>query len=55
MRAEAARVIVRGPDLELMRACAGDLLAAGNIGQLSFVPTPGGELTSEVTLATPAG
>jgi valyl-tRNA synthetase len=50
MRAEAARVIVRGPDLELMRACAQDLLAAGNIGQLSFVPTPGGELTSEVTL-----
>jgi hypothetical protein len=51
MRAEAARVIVRGPDLELMRACARDLLSAGNIGKLSFVPTPGGELTTEVTLA----
>jgi hypothetical protein len=38
-----------------MRACAGDLLAAGNIGQLSFVPTPGGELTIEVTLTAPAG
>jgi valyl-tRNA synthetase len=51
MRAQAARVIVRGPDLELMRACARDLLSAGNIGKLSFVPTPGGELTTEVTLA----
>ena len=51
MRAEASRVIVRGPDDELMRACAGDLLAAGNIAKLSFVPTPGGELTTEVTLA----
>jgi valyl-tRNA synthetase len=55
MRAEAARVIVRGPDGELMRACAGDLLAAGNIDKLSFVPTPGGEVTTEVTLAAPAG
>jgi valyl-tRNA synthetase len=55
MRAEASTVIVRGPDLELMRACADDLLAAGNIGKLSFVPTPGGEPTTEVTLATPAG
>jgi valyl-tRNA synthetase len=55
MRAEAALVIVRGPDLELMRAAARDLLAAGNIGKLSFVPTPGGELTTEVTLATPSG
>jgi valyl-tRNA synthetase len=53
MRAEATQVIVRGPDLELLRACAGDLRAAGNIGQLSFLPTPGGELTTEVTLATP--
>jgi valyl-tRNA synthetase len=55
MRAEASTVIVRGPDLELMRACADDLLAAGNIGKLSLVPTAGGELTAEVTLATPAG
>jgi valyl-tRNA synthetase len=53
MRAEAARVIVRGPDLELMRACAGDLRAAGNIAELSFAGTPGGELTTEVTLAAP--
>ena len=51
MRAEAARVVVRGPDDELMRASAGDLRAAGNIGELSFVPMPGGELTTEVTLA----
>jgi valyl-tRNA synthetase len=55
MRAEASQVIVRGPDLELMRACARDLVAAGNIGKLSLVPTPGGELTTEVTLAAPAG
>jgi valyl-tRNA synthetase len=55
MRAEAERVIVRGPDLELMRACAADLLAAGNIGKISFVPTPGGELTTEVALATLGG
>jgi valyl-tRNA synthetase len=54
MRAEAAQVIVRGPDDELMRASAGDLRAAGSITTLSFVPTPGGEVTTEVTLAAPA-
>ena len=54
MRAEAARVVVHGPDAELVHACAGDLLAAGNIAEFSFVPTPGGELTTEITLAAPA-
>ena len=53
MRAEASRVIVLGPDDELMRACAGDLLAAANITELSFVPTPDGEVATEVTLAAP--
>jgi valyl-tRNA synthetase len=53
MRAEAARVVVRGPDAEVLLACAGDLRAAGNIDDLSVVPAPGGEPTTEVTLAAP--
>ncbi len=56
MRAEAARVIVRGPGdaADAVRASEGDLRAAGNIADFSFVPVPGGgELATEVTLADP--
>jgi valyl-tRNA synthetase len=51
MRAEAARVIVRGPEADLPRACADDLRAAGNIAVLTFAPAPDGELATEVALA----
>jgi valyl-tRNA synthetase len=54
MRAEAARVVVHGPDAEVVLASAGDLRAAGNIEDFSVVPAPGGEPTTEVTLAAPA-
>jgi valyl-tRNA synthetase len=57
MRAEAARVIVRLPSAEAadaVRASEDDLRAAGNIADFSFVLAPGGELTTEVTLAEPA-
>jgi len=53
MRAEAARVVVRGPG-EAVDAAAlseGDLRAAGNVADLSFVLAAGGELATEVTLA----
>jgi valyl-tRNA synthetase len=56
MRAEAARVIVRGPGdaAEAVRASEGDLRAAGNIADFSFVLVPGGGgLATEVTLADP--
>ena len=55
MRAEAARVIVRGPAYaaDAVRLAEGDLRAAGNIADLSFVLVPGGELATEVTLADP--
>jgi len=59
MRAEAARVVVRGPDWaeDAVRATEGDLRAAGNIADLSFVRVLGGDLGSvatKVTLAEPA-
>ncbi len=56
MRAEAARVIVRGPGdaADAVRASEGDLRAAGNIADFSFVLVPGGGgLATEVTLADP--
>jgi valyl-tRNA synthetase len=55
MRAEAARVIVRGPAhaADAVRLAEGDLRAAGNIADLSFVLVPGGELATKVTLADP--
>ena len=55
MRAEAARVIVRGPGdaADAVRASEDDLRAAGNIADFSFVLVPGGELATEVTLADP--
>ena len=55
MRAEAARVIVRGPAQadDAVRLTGGDLRAAGNIADLSFVLVPGGELATEVALADP--
>ena len=55
MRAEAARVIVRGPSgaVDAVRLTEDDLRAAGNIADLSFVLVPGGELATEVTLADP--
>ena len=55
VRAEAARVVVHGPDAEVVLASAGDLRAAGNIADFSVVPAPGGEPTTEVTLAAAAG
>jgi valyl-tRNA synthetase len=56
MRAEAARVVVRGPDdaADAVRASEGDLRAAGNIADFSFVLAPGAAgLATEVTLADP--
>ena len=55
MRAEAARVIVRGPAwvADVVRLSEGDLRAAGNMADLSFALVPGGELATEVTLADP--
>jgi valyl-tRNA synthetase len=49
MRAEAARVVVRGPDEAAVRASESDLRAAGNIADFSFTPAP--ELGTEVILA----
>jgi valyl-tRNA synthetase len=49
MRAEAARVVVRGPDEDTVLASESDLRAAGNIADFSFAPGP--ELTVDVTLA----
>jgi len=56
MRAEAARVVVRGPAdaADAVRVSADDLRAAGNVADFSFVLVPGGELATEVTLAEPA-
>jgi valyl-tRNA synthetase len=51
IRAEAARVVVRGPDEAAVRASEDDLRAAGNITDFAFELTPGGELAAEVTLA----
>jgi valyl-tRNA synthetase len=53
MRAEAERVVVRGPDEGAVRAAESDLRAAGNIADLSFLPAADGELSAEVTLAAP--
>jgi valyl-tRNA synthetase len=49
MRAEAARVVVRGPDEAAVRGSESDLRAAGNIADFSFTPAP--ELGTEVILA----
>jgi valyl-tRNA synthetase len=49
IRAEAARVVVRGPDEAAVRASERDLRAAGNIADFSFEYAPG--LGTEVTLA----
>jgi valyl-tRNA synthetase len=49
IRAEAARVVVRGPDEAAVRASEPDLRAAGNI--TDFVFEPAAELETEVTLA----
>ena len=51
MRAEAERVVVRGPDEAAVRAAEPDLRAAGNIADFMFVSSPDGELRTEVTLA----
>jgi valyl-tRNA synthetase len=51
IRAEAARVVVRGPDEAVVRASEPDLRAAGNIADFSFEYAP--ELGTEVTLAEP--
>jgi valyl-tRNA synthetase len=50
IRAEAERVVVRGPDEAAVRASESDLRAAGNVTDFSFVHVPDGELTVEVTL-----
>jgi valyl-tRNA synthetase len=49
IRAEAARVVVRGPDEAAVRAGEPDLRAAGNIADFSFEQAQ--ELETEVTLA----
>jgi valyl-tRNA synthetase len=49
IRAEAERVVVRGPDEAAVRASESDLLAAGNIADFSFEQAPA--LATEVTLA----
>jgi valyl-tRNA synthetase len=51
IRAEAARVVVRGPDEAAVRASESDLRAAGNIADFSFTRAPDGALATEVTLA----
>jgi len=51
IRAEAARVVVRGPDEAAVRASEADLRAAGNIADFAFEPAA--ELAAEVTLAEP--
>ncbi len=50
MKAEAARVVVTGPNVDLVRGCEDDLRAAGNIVDLSFGDVPDGEFSTEVTL-----
>jgi valyl-tRNA synthetase len=49
IRAEAARVVVRGPDEAAVRASESDLRAAGNIADFAVEHAP--ELGTEVTLA----
>jgi valyl-tRNA synthetase len=51
IRAEAARVVVRGPDEAVVRAGETDLRSAGNITDFAFEPAADGELAAEVTLA----
>ena len=51
IRAEAARVVVRGPDEAAVRASEPDLRAAGNIADFAFEQAA--ELAAEVTLAEP--
>jgi valyl-tRNA synthetase len=48
-RAEAALVVVRGPEPGLVTVSGTDLMAAGNIADLSVSYAP--ELSTEVTLA----
>jgi valyl-tRNA synthetase len=50
MRTEVARVLVSGPDLDGVRAAAGDLQAAGVIADLAFAPEPTPTLATEITL-----
>jgi valyl-tRNA synthetase len=54
MRAEAAQVVVAGPDAALVAASTDDLRAAGNIADFSFVHVPEGELSVRVVLASQA-
>jgi valyl-tRNA synthetase len=49
MRAEATRVVVRGPDEAAVRASESDLRSAGNIADFSFEQAP--EFATEITLA----
>jgi valyl-tRNA synthetase len=51
MRAEAARVVVLGPDPEAVTASGADLMAAGNIADLAVGHAD--EFSTEVTLAEP--
>jgi valyl-tRNA synthetase len=53
IRAEAERVVVRGPDEATVRAAESDLRAAGNIADFAFLAAADGELRTEVTLAGP--
>jgi valyl-tRNA synthetase len=55
IRAEAARVVVRGPDEAVVRAAEADLRAAGNITDFAVEPSPDGELATEVILGEAAG
>jgi hypothetical protein len=51
MRAEAARVIVLGPDPAVVTASGTDLMAAGNIAELAV--RHAAEFSTEVILAEP--
>ncbi len=51
MRAEAARVVVLAPDPDAVTASRADLIAAGNITDLSVEHAA--EFSTEVTLAEP--
>ena len=52
MRTDVACAVVRGPapDLDLLRAAADDLAAAGRISELVFESAESGELVVEVSL-----
>jgi valyl-tRNA synthetase len=53
IKAEAERVIVRGPDEAAVLAAEADLRAAGNIASFSFLSAPDVELSTEVVLSEP--